>query len=946
MSSSHTCTGCNKFFTRPSDRTQHHIKTKDPKCQKAAQEEIARLRTSRLAPRRLRPCQTQRASRPRSASPTIEQRRFEGDFFGQDYTEHDFPGFDNGIFQPDGGDTGEDRIDEDNGEDDEDHADTPAPELEEHWEPERSPGIPPDDMDIDSDTPAPPPPNNPLLRHLPAHREGIHAVNFGGQAGAPLPGSTPLYDSTNGFLHYKSMISESDVNPWAPFTSRIDWEVAQWAKMRGSGSTAFTDLLSIEGVREALGLSYCNSIELNKIIDNSIPARRPAFSREEVVIGGKAFDLYKRDILECIRALYGNPDHCQYMSFVPERHYADADHTMRLYHDFHTGRWWWSTQEAIEKDKPGATVIPVIISSDKTQVTLFRNKSAYPVYLTIGNLPKEIRRKPSQQGQILLAYLPTSRLEHLTNKAQRRRAVTNLFHACMSHLVAPLKEAGLEGVVMQSGDGVRRRCHPILAAYVGDYPEQCLVTACYYGDCPCCEAEKDTLGAYPCSHHSRNLEKALTAVHQTIGTDEWVQSCLEANIKPIQHPFWEDLPYTNIFRSITPDILHQLYQGVMKHLISWLTDICGADEIDARVRRLPANHGIRIFHKGISTLSRVSGTEHKQMCAFLLGVITDIPSLTMRQSNKLLTATRALLDFLYLSRYPIQSNESLQALDGSLSLFHDHRDIFIELGAREHFNLPKLHFLSHYSRAIRLYGTTDNYNTETTERLHIDLAKDAYRASNHKDEFSQMTRWLERREKIIHHATYVAWRLAPQEYPESDTEQRIGERFDFPGARRSLTDLKCAFMQKMTRYPTIKSVSLSKLQDTYGAKDFSMALARFIVQFRHPDYTAIQVDEYAKFVVLPFRTLPVWHRVKFVNHELYGKETLDSVSVHPRRMNKQGKVVQASRFDPVLVNVKGSGDYSMEGLESISAVTLMQLIDCADSRYASCPSTSYILFTF
>ncbi|KAJ4467159.1 hypothetical protein C8J55DRAFT_438964, partial [Lentinula edodes] len=94
-----------------------------------------------------------------------------------------------------------------------------------------------------------------------------------------------------------------------------------------------------------------------------------------------------RDILECIRALYGNLDHCQYLCFTPERHYVDSDNTMRLYHDFNTGKWWWNTQVP---DKPGATIVPVIISSNKTQITLFRNKAVYPVYLTIGNLPKEI----------------------------------------------------------------------------------------------------------------------------------------------------------------------------------------------------------------------------------------------------------------------------------------------------------------------------------------------------------------------------------------------------------------------------------------------------------------------------------------------------------------------------------------------------------------------------
>jgi hypothetical protein len=37
-------------------------------------------------------------------------------------------------------------------------------------------------------------------------------------------------------------------NPWSPFYSKKDWEIANWAKLRGVGSTAFSDLLAIDGV--------------------------------------------------------------------------------------------------------------------------------------------------------------------------------------------------------------------------------------------------------------------------------------------------------------------------------------------------------------------------------------------------------------------------------------------------------------------------------------------------------------------------------------------------------------------------------------------------------------------------------------------------------------------------------------------------------------------------
>ena len=38
-------------------------------------------------------------------------------------------------------------------------------------------------------------------------------------------------------------------NPFSPFSSKIEWEIAHWAKTRGPSSTAFTELMSIDGVR-------------------------------------------------------------------------------------------------------------------------------------------------------------------------------------------------------------------------------------------------------------------------------------------------------------------------------------------------------------------------------------------------------------------------------------------------------------------------------------------------------------------------------------------------------------------------------------------------------------------------------------------------------------------------------------------------------------------------
>lgn len=61
-------------------------------------------------------------------------------------------------------------------------------------------------------------------------------------------------------------------------------------------------------------------------------------------MGGEAFDVYFRDIIECIKALFGDPEFAPYLVLRPERHYADENQTTRIFHDMHTGKWWWDTQ--------------------------------------------------------------------------------------------------------------------------------------------------------------------------------------------------------------------------------------------------------------------------------------------------------------------------------------------------------------------------------------------------------------------------------------------------------------------------------------------------------------------------------------------------------------------------------------------------------------------------
>ena len=525
--------------------------------------------------------------------------------------------------------------------------------------------------------------------------------------------------------------------------------------------------------------------------------------------------------------------------------------------------------------------------------------------MTIGNIPKEIRRKTSSRAYVLLGYLPTTKLEQEKNKAKRRRLLANLYHACMRSILKPLVLAGKDGVFMSTAEGIVHRNHPILASFIGDYPEQILTTCSHYGDCPVCGTTPKDLGDFdrddvlPPRKPDVFLEALDSFWNDSAG---FLRTCSEIRMKPVPQPFWMGLPHVNIFQSITPDTLHQLYQGVFKTLKSWVFEACNKDEIDERCRRLPPNHNIRLFMRGISSLSRVTGQEHDQMCRFFLGLLVDIRLPDHIPNFRLIRCARAMLEFLYLAQYSVHTGSTLRLLTDALSRFHANKDIFVSLDIRDHFNIPKFHFISHYAYLIKVFGTTDNFNTQHTERLHIDLAKDAYAATNHKGEYEQMTTWLDRKERIHRHDQFVTWRLeggAPiPKRPSSNPSGTLTPR-------RKLT---------MAKHPSQHAVSLDRLQDMYGAPLFKVALRRFISVTNNPNQSRQQLERSLWGQCLPFTRLPIWHVIKFTQLDpVTGKRsTADAIHARPTRDDKYKRPIPG-RFDTAFVNDGTGKERGVEG---------------------------------
>ena len=76
-------------------------------------------------------------------------------------------------------------------------------------------------------------------------------VKFPGMAGHAISNDTEM-DTGDTIAENTHPADLRTNNPYAPFLSKTEWEIARWAKLRGPGSTGFSELMGIDGVSQSI----------------------------------------------------------------------------------------------------------------------------------------------------------------------------------------------------------------------------------------------------------------------------------------------------------------------------------------------------------------------------------------------------------------------------------------------------------------------------------------------------------------------------------------------------------------------------------------------------------------------------------------------------------------------------------------------------------------------
>ena len=114
-----------------------------------------------------------------------------------------------------------------------------------------------------------------------------------------------------------------------------------------------------------------------------------------------------------------------------------------------------------------------------------------------------------------------------------------------------------------------------------------------------------------------------------------------------------------------------------------------------------------------------------------------LPALQGHLPGDVIRTFRAFLEFCYIARRDIITEDDLDELQDALSRFHSFREVFAPIRPTG-FSLPRQHAIVHYPDLIRLFGAPNGICSSITESKHIRAVKEPWRRSSRNNALFQM----------------------------------------------------------------------------------------------------------------------------------------------------------------------------------------------------------------
>lgn len=306
-----------------------------------------------------------------------------------------------------------------------------------------------------------------------------------------------------------------------------------------------------------------------------------------------------------------------------------------------------------------------MLASDKTNLTRhYGDKYMHAVYMSCGNIDKDIRTKESANCWMLVAQIPVVQFEE---KEDQTTLANRLLHLCLDIVTEKLKACSETPVNMCDGAGILRKVRAILLAHLADHPEQLAIACVQKNSSPLSMARYHDLDAGVCKP-IRTGQKTLSQIESVLKSGvssdditgyEAAVTRMGLDLNGVTAPYWRDWKFACPSTFLATDALHQWHKFFGDHILKWTRKIVKDDkELDCRYMALQKHVGRRHFPQGFTSYSQHTCRENRNIESKFIAALSGLRKI----SPGIMRAFRALVKFYYLGQYDTHSTKTLHRL--------------------------------------------------------------------------------------------------------------------------------------------------------------------------------------------------------------------------------------------------------------------------------------------
>ncbi|KJA12782.1 hypothetical protein HYPSUDRAFT_50110, partial [Hypholoma sublateritium FD-334 SS-4] len=357
----------------------------------------------------------------------------------------------------------------------------------------------------------------------------------------------------------------SNETPWHPFSSRLDFEIADLVLDTHMNSTQANGLISliqrcIDNPGDFSLISHDHILDIWKaarsktssFVQKTMSIPYPKKTSHTTV----EFDVWTRPLWDWCDDLVSKPDVVSKFRWNAERvfKYNDSKKIFeRCIDEPWTADAWWDVQSRLPD---GALPLCIILYADKTQLSSFGTAKGYPVLARCANLPVGLRNGKGLAGGRLVGWLPIVKEDAKETKKKRFVNLKRIvWHEGFRQLLESIVEYTKTGKWKKCGDGILRWLFPIILMLSADYEEQCVMalirglnSAC---PCPICLVPNEKLSNLSKKWPPRTTQhmQEIYQNAQSLSAEGKEDVLKTYGLRDVENIFWS-LKFTDVYFSL------------------------------------------------------------------------------------------------------------------------------------------------------------------------------------------------------------------------------------------------------------------------------------------------------------------------------------------------------------------------------------------------------------